>query len=94
MPTNENNNQLKELLIDLLEISIIDRIFFRKKFQRRIMDLLSKTNDEKWIEKKTKPSKANPQAVQWETSLNYWSSIKLPGYKYSYRKKAYWKKKY
>jgi hypothetical protein len=92
MPTNENNSNLKELLIDLLEISILDRLFFRKKFQRRILDLLPKTTDEKWAEKKPK-SKANSSIIQWETPLNYWSNVKLPGYKYSYRKKAFWKKK-
>jgi hypothetical protein len=30
---------------------------------------------------------------QWETPLCYWSSVKLPGYKYSQKKKAWWKSK-
>ena len=93
MPKNENNSNLKELLIDLLEISFLDRLFFRKKFQRRILDLLPKTTYEKLEEKKPKATKTYTEIVQWETPLNYWSNVKLPGYKYSYRKKAFWKKK-
>jgi ssDNA-binding Zn-finger/Zn-ribbon topoisomerase 1 len=30
---------------------------------------------------------------QWETSICFWSSVVLPGYKYSPKKKAWWKKK-
>ena len=30
---------------------------------------------------------------QWESPLCYWSSTKLPGYVYSKKKKAWWKKK-
>jgi hypothetical protein len=30
---------------------------------------------------------------QWETKLCYWSSVKLPGYRYSKKKKAWWKSK-
>jgi len=30
---------------------------------------------------------------QWETPLTFWSSVKLAGYSYSEKKKAWWKKK-
>lgn len=33
------------------------------------------------------------EGTKWETSINYWSSVKLPGYKYSDKKKAWWIKK-
>lgn len=31
---------------------------------------------------------------QWETVENYWSSIHLPGYKYSEKRNAWWKSKF
>lgn len=33
------------------------------------------------------------EGTQWETSITYWSTVKLSGYKYSEKKKAWWKKK-
>ncbi len=42
----------------------------------------------------TKKSTVNEKdGTQWETPLTFWSSVKLPGYRYSEKKKAWWKKK-
>lgn len=40
-----------------------------------------------------KPIGGNKDSTPPETKFTYWSPIKLPGYKYSDKKKAWWKKK-